>query len=100
MCPTAAPGIDLGLGAADTLVEWGGALRWVKAPAQLATRLREAAGALGGSATLFRRAADPTLPEPAVFHPLTAPLMRIHRDLKRQLDPAGIFNRARIYADL
>ena len=98
--PDSSPGIELDLGAADTLVEWGGALRWIKAPAQLSTRLRQAAGALGGSATLFRRAADPTLPEPAVFHPLTAPLMRIHRDLKRQLDPAGIFNRARMFADL
>ena len=98
--PDSSPAIDLDLGAADTLVEWGGALRWIKALAHVATRLREAAGALGGSATLFRRAAGPALPEPAVFHPLTPALTRIHRDLKQQLDPANIFNRARMYADL
>jgi len=30
---------------------------------------------------------------------LTAPLMRIHRELKRALDPAGIFNRGRLYSE-
>ena len=27
------------------------------------------------------------------------PLMRIHRSLKQAFDPAGVFNRGRLYAD-
>jgi glycolate oxidase FAD binding subunit len=34
------------------------------------------------------------------FTPLAAPLDRIHRELKREFDPAGIFNRGRLYPDL
>ena len=81
------------------LVEWGGALRWVKAPAHAANSLRAAASAVGGTATLFRCAAGDMARPSAVFHPLAAPLHRIHRELKKQFDPAGIFNRARLYAD-
>jgi len=29
--------------------------------------------------------------------PLAPPLDRIHRDMKREFDPAGIFNRGRMY---
>jgi glycolate oxidase FAD binding subunit len=32
-----------------------------------------------------------------VFAPLAAPLERIHRDLKRTFDPAGILNPGRLY---
>ncbi len=87
------------LGAHPALVEWGGALRWVKAPCEVAAQFRDAAGAVGGSATLFHFAGHDDAREQAVFHPLSAPLRRIHRDLKNQFDPAGIFNRARMYAD-
>ena len=90
--------LDLQLDA-EPAIEWGGALRWVKAPAQAAASLRAAASAAGGSATLFRQAAGEATLQPAVFHPLAAPLQRIHRDLKKQFDPAGVFNRARMYAD-
>lgn len=88
-------------GGEDTgLVEWGGALRWIKAPAQAAVRLRVAAEAVGGTATLFRFAAGDTAREQAVFHGLSVPLSRIHQALKKQFDPAAIFNRARMYANL
>ena len=91
---TTAP-LDVG----ETLIEWGGAQRWVKAPASDATRLRAAADRIGGTATLFIAIhAYPTRAE-AIFHPLKQPLDRIHRDLKRQFDPANIFNRGRLYAD-
>jgi glycolate oxidase FAD binding subunit len=50
---------------------------------------------LAGHATLFR-AADKSA---GVFTPLAAPLDRIHRELKKQFDPAGIFNRGRLYPD-
>jgi len=91
---TTAP-LDVG----ETLIEWGGAQRWVRAPAGEATRLRAAADRVGGTATLFIAThAYPKRAE-AIFHPLKTPLDRIHRDLKRQFDPANIFNRGRMYAD-
>jgi glycolate oxidase FAD binding subunit len=82
----------------DTLLEWGGGLRWVKAPSTQATALRAAVAAVGGTATLFRRARQGVLAETAVFHPLAPTVQRIHHELKRQFDPAGIFNRARMFA--
>jgi glycolate oxidase FAD binding subunit len=80
------------------LVEWHGAQRWVSAEAAEAPRLREVALRAGGHATLFRPAAG-RAPSVTRFAPLAPPLDRIHRELKRQFDPAGIFNRGRMYAD-
>jgi glycolate oxidase FAD binding subunit len=76
------------------LVEWGGSLRWWKSAAEPFV-MREAAAAAGGHATLFRgdRQSD-------VFHPLAPAVARIHRGLKQAFDPAGIFNRGRMYPDL
>ena len=50
-----------------------------------------------GHATLFR--AQPMDKSAGVFTPLAAPLDRITRELKKQFDPAGIFNRGRMYPD-
>jgi glycolate oxidase FAD binding subunit len=82
------------------LVEWHGAQRWVRAEPGDAGRLREVALRAGGHATLFAPAGDRSSPATSRFTPLTAPLHRIHRELKRQFDPAGVFNRGRLYADL
>jgi glycolate oxidase FAD binding subunit len=82
----------LALGA--TLMEWGGAQRWLKRPAADALAIRQAATSAGGHATLFR-SADKSVP---VFSPLKAPLDRIHRELKKQFDPSGIFNPGRMFA--
>ena len=90
--PDTAPPLPLG----PTLVEWGGAQRWVKRPATDAALVRAAASAAGGHATLFR-GADKSV---GAFTPLAPPLERIHRELKKQFDPVGIFNRGRMYADL
>nr|WP_092002092.1 glycolate oxidase subunit GlcE [Polaromonas sp. OV174] len=87
---TSAP---LELGA--TLLEWGGAQRWLKRPASDAQSIRQAAAQAAGHATLFR-SADKSVP---VFTPLKAPLERIHRELKKQFDPAGVFNPGRLSAD-
>ncbi len=92
--------LTLDQGTDSGLVEWGGALRWIKAPGDAAERLRAAAEAVGGTATLFRFAAGDTARRQTVFHGLSLPLHRIHAALKKQFDPAGIFNRARRYADL
>lgn len=77
------------------LIEWGGALRWLKSGAE-ATQVRGAAAAAGGHATLFR-GGDKTV---GVFQPLSLPLLQIHRNLKRAFDPQGILNPGRLYPDM
>jgi glycolate oxidase FAD binding subunit len=79
----------------ETLVEWGGGLRWLKTDADAAA-IRAAAADAGGHATLFRggdRGGE-------VFHPLPPALLALHRRLKRSLDPEGIFNPGRMYEDV
>ncbi len=85
--PLALPGAQL--------IEWGGALRWLTfdGPAAL---VREAAARAGGHATLFR-GSDKSA---GAFQPLPAPLMAIHRNLKRSFDPQGLFNPGRLYPEL
>jgi glycolate oxidase FAD binding subunit len=79
----------------EQLIEWGGALRWLFTHADART-VRDAAGRAGGHATLFR-GGDKSL---GVFQPLSPALMKIHRLLKREFDPEGVFNRGRMYPDL
>lgn len=78
------------------LIEWGGALRWF-APAETisADEVRRQATAAGGHATLFYGNRDGI----AVFQPLPAVLLKIHRRLKQQFDPAGILNPYRMYPE-
>lgn len=90
--PQTAPAIKL---PGEQLVEWGGGQRWWCSAAPGAA-VREAAQRVGGHATLFRGGDK----SHGVFAPLPEPLMRIHRELKREFDPAGIFNRGRLYPDL
>jgi glycolate oxidase FAD binding subunit len=89
--PDTAPALHLG----HTLIEWGGAQRWIKLPAPQVTSIPGLLDKIAGHATVFR-AADKTA---GAFSPLPAPLARIHRELKKQFDPAGIFNRGRMYPD-
>lgn len=89
--PTAAPLALEG----EPLVEWGGALRWLKSNAD-ARSVREAAQRAGGHATLFR-ARDKS---PGAFAPLPEVQMRLHRGLKASFDPQGIFNPGRMYPEL
>jgi glycolate oxidase FAD binding subunit len=77
------------------LVEWGGALRWLKSRAEART-IRERAAHAGGHATLFR-GGDKSA---GVFHPLAPALARIHQRLKAEFDPHGVLNRGRMYPDL
>ena len=78
----------------EQLIEWGGAQRWVVTTAP-AARLREAAAQAGGHATAFRgHKADGALA------PLSAPLQRIHREMKTAFDPDRIFNPGRLYPGL
>jgi glycolate oxidase FAD binding subunit len=77
-------------------IEWHGAQRWVRAEPGAGDWLRRLAEEAGGHATLFR-SSRPSAPR---FHAPAATLLHIHHELKRQFDPAGIFNRGRLYADL
>lgn len=95
--PQTAPALDLPW---PQLVEWHGAQRWLWAPLSAATVLRSAATQVGGNAIIFEaNKAVNTVGNGqfAVFPPLPSPLDRIHRQLKAEFDPAGIFNPGRLY---
>jgi glycolate oxidase FAD binding subunit len=86
--PSTAPPLGL---PGETLIEWGGALRWVRGADP-----RDAARRAGGHATLFR-AKEKNV---EAFAPLDAVLMDVHRRLKAAFDPDGILNPGRMYAGL
>ena len=77
------------------LVEWGGALRWFKSDAD-ATFVRQAAATVGGTATRFRA----TEAASGVFPALPAPILELHRRIKQEFDPRGLFNPGRLVAGL
>ena len=91
--PQTAPVLDVG---STPLVEWHGGQRWYRAGPAEGARLRAAAVAAGGHATLFRVAAQApsTL---ARFEQPSAPLLRIHQALEQEFDPAGVFDRGRLH---
>ena len=74
------------------LVEWGGGLRWLSGDVD-PLAVRSTAERAGGHATLFR-GGDRSV---GVFHPLKAPIAKIHKRLKDAFDPAGILNPNRMY---
>ncbi|WP_297480963.1 glycolate oxidase subunit GlcE [Ferrovum sp.] len=81
--PTTGP---LGL-SGQTLVEWGGGLRWIACDhghAQVHAMAREA----GGHAQQWH-GGDPARPFP---EPPSGTLLALHRSLKKVFDPAGILN--------
>ena len=85
--PVALPGAQL--------IEWAGALRWLKTDAT-PELIRQRAQALGGHATLFR--ADAKMRQQVgVFTPLDPTIAAISRHIKAQFDPHDIFNRGRMY---
>ena len=88
--PPAASALILG---GTQLIEWGGGQRWLKAPRAGAADIRRTVAAAGGHATLYR-AVDKRA---GAFHRQTAAILRIHERLQAAFDPAGIFNRGRLY---
>jgi glycolate oxidase FAD binding subunit len=94
--PQTAPALDL---PAPPLVEWHGGQRWVRVEPGQGERLRQVAKAAGGHATLFRAGNEQGTTRTTRFQPLDPVLLRIQRELKRQFDPSGIFNRGRLYSD-
>lgn len=81
------------------LLEWHGGQRWLWAPLAAQAPLHQLAAQAGGSATLFRAPAADDATGAARFTPLKPPLDRIHQRLKAEFDPAGIFNRGRLYPE-
>ncbi|MDP3355342.1 MAG: glycolate oxidase subunit GlcE [Polaromonas sp.] len=94
--PQTAPVLDL---PEAPLIEWHGGLRWVHASAAEGPRLRAIAAAAGGHATLFIAGHAGVKRATARFDTLKAPLDRIHAQMKKEFDPAGIFNRGRLYPE-
>lgn len=88
--PQTAPALALN---GKTLIEWGGAQRWLISN-ESPVAIRAVAQQYGGHATLFR-GGDKSA---GVLTPLSAPLERIHRQLKQSFDAAGIFNPGRMYS--
>ncbi|MBK5939831.1 glycolate oxidase subunit GlcE [Halochromatium roseum] len=98
----AIPGVEL--------IEWGGALRWLRAGFS-AEAIRRSAAAAGGHATLFRASASASAststststsanaapPTDGVFALLSPVVLRLHRELKRAFDPEGLFNPGRLF---
>jgi glycolate oxidase FAD binding subunit len=80
--------------AGEQLIEWHGGQRWIVNQSDAPT-MRALAAAAGGHAAAFRGNKSG-----GAFTPLSAPLARIHRELKARFDPDGLFNPGRLYPDL
>ena len=78
----------------EQLIDWGGAQRWLKSDAE-ASFIRTVVTEVGGHATCYSHG---LVDSP--FQPLPEALMRYQHSLKQQLDPRGIFNPGRLYAEL
>ncbi len=78
----------------DQLLDWAGAQRWLKSDAS-GSEIRRIVSAAGGHATCYSHGLDDS-----PFQPLATPLLRYHCQLKAQLDPHGIFNPRRMYAEI
>jgi glycolate oxidase FAD binding subunit len=76
------------------LIEWHGAQRWLRCAPADAQRVREAAVRAGGHATLLRTERSNATGR---LTPLSPVLATLHERLKKQFDPAAVFNRGRLY---
>jgi glycolate oxidase FAD binding subunit len=77
----------------ECAIEWNGALRWYLSDAD-ETTIRSEAEHVGGNANLFKGSITEN-----VFHPLSKTSMRIHKKLKQAMDPAGILNPGKMFAE-
>lgn len=93
--PALTPELDI---QGSTFYDWAGTQRWMVSDAD-ASLIRSTVANAGGHAQLFR--ADTSLKQSVgVNHPPTAAIMKLHKSLKREFDPAGILNPGRLYAEL
>jgi glycolate oxidase FAD binding subunit len=89
--------------ASSPFIEWHGGQRWLHAPTADAQRIREAAIAANGHASLWREGkghgqsdSENAVKTAPAFAPLAAPLDRMNHALRQQFDPAGVFNTGRL----
>jgi len=79
--------------AGGDLIEWSGALRWLRSDAP-ADEIRALAERAGGTAALWHGERNAPM-----FHPLAPANLELHRRLKNEFDPHAIFNRGRMIAE-
>jgi glycolate oxidase FAD binding subunit len=92
MVKPATPPLDIG---GKWLLDWGGAQRWLTS-SEPSQNIRAQVAKIGGHVTQFYggdRSGE-------VFQPLSAPMLALQQRLKHSLDPHGIFNPCRMYAEL
>ena len=83
------------LDAAGTeLIEWSGALRWLRSDAP-ADEIRARVECAGGTALLWQGERNGPM-----FHPLAPANVELHSRLKHEFDPHAIFNRGRMIVEL
>jgi glycolate oxidase FAD binding subunit len=76
------------------LIDWGGAQRWLKSTADGPT-IQALAAAAGGHASCYSHGLHDS-----PFQPLPPALLHYQRQLKARLDPHGLFNPGRMYAEI
>lgn len=77
----------------NTLIDWGGGVRWVYCTTAFST-LAALAEKHGGHVSSYRTSDR----DEEVFHPLSEVSQRIHRNLKAAFDPHNLFNPGRLYS--
>ena len=93
--PATTPALDVPY---PQYVEWQGAQRWLWARASEHASLQAMASAAGGHATLFKSSPSGLQTDKAqgAFQPQSAVLTTINHQLRRELDPHGVFNTGRL----
>jgi len=79
----------------DSILDWGGAQRWLKTDVAADT-IREVCDAHGGHATLYA----PCESGIEAFQALSPSVLTLHKRLKHSFDPHGILNPDRMYKDV
>ncbi|RQM47150.1 glycolate oxidase subunit GlcE [Paraburkholderia bannensis] len=94
--PVGAPLRDL---PGETLLDWGGAQRWLKSVEDSGT-IRRIANECGGHAVSYSPEAESDFdPDGSTFAPLASRLAQLHHELKTRIDPHRVFNPGRLYAE-
>jgi len=93
--PALTPELDID---GSCLYDWAGMQRWLYSE-DSAENIRSEAHRHGGHATLFK-AEEVSKQSTGTFHPPASAIMQLHRNLKQEFDPHGIFNPGRLYPDL
>jgi glycolate oxidase FAD binding subunit len=93
--PAGAPLGDL---PGNTLLDWGGAQRWLKSGESF-EGIQRLASERGGHAVRYSSQVDPYVDtKSSSFSPLQPRVAQLHCELKARLDPHRVFNPGRLYA--